>query len=275
MQRSCIRILVLTGFLCVAGCQSLEQFFQKPDVAFKSVSLKTMSLYDATAVFSFDVNNPNPVGATLQNLTYDLAIERKSIARGTAEKGVKIPAKGTGVVELPVCITYADVIASLAELSGKREVAYDLSGAFNFLGVAIPYHTEGTLPLPKLPAISLKKVHIADISWTGAALEFVLELKNANDFGLDVSGLTYDIAMGGKSFIHNQTRSNISVSPNGTATVTIPADINFIWLGKSAYDVLSGKSTGYEINGEMLFNAPGAGEKRVPFQKTGKVPLMR
>lgn len=275
MHLSYIRILAVIGLLWSAGCQSLEQFFQKPEVAFKTVSLQSMSLYDATAVFSFDVENPNPVGATLRNLTYDLAIDRKSIARGTAEKGLNIPAGGTGVVELPVSIFFADVIDSLAELAGKREVAYDLSGAFNFLGVAIPYHTAGTLPLPKLPAISLKTVRIENLSWTGAALEFVLELKNANDFGLDMSGLTYDIAMGGKSFIHSQTESGISVSPNGAATVTIPADINFIRLGKSAYDVLTGKSTGYAISGEMLFKGPGTVEKRVPFNKSGNVPLRR
>lgn len=275
MHPSRIFILVVTGFLWVAGCQSLEQFFQKPDVAFKSVSLQSMSFYDATAIFSFDVTNPNPVGASLRNLTYDLAIDQKSIARGTAEKGLNIPAGGTGVVELPVSITYADVIDSLAELAGKSDIPYDLSGAFNFMGIAIPYHTAGTLPLPKLPAISLKNVQIEKLSWSGAALEFVLELENYNAFGLDVSGLICDIAMGGKPFVHSQTEKGVSISPNGAATVTIPADINFIWLGKSAYDALSGKSTGYAITGEMLFKGPGAIEKRVPFNKSGNVPLLR
>ncbi len=277
MKKSCVSILLLSSLslLCVAGCQTIEPFFQKPTVTFNTIKVKDMSLFNATAVFHFDVSNPNPVGGTLQDLTYDLTVNQKSIARGTADKGLHIPAKGSKTVELPVFINYFDIIESLTELITKNEIAYDLSGTFNLMGFNMPYHTSGKLPLPKLPCITVKKVNITDFSWAGAALDFVLELENNNSFGLTLNGLEYNISMGGKPFITGTSQTGASIPQNGKTTMDIPFDVNFIWLGKSAYDLLAGESSEYEINGEMVFNVPGVGEKRLPFSKVGNVLLVR
>ena len=102
MKKSLVNILLLSGILCITGCQSLEHFFQKPTVTFNTIKIKDMSLNEATAVFYFDVNNPNPVGSTLSRLTYDLAVNQKSIASGTADQGLQLPAKGTTTVGQPI-----------------------------------------------------------------------------------------------------------------------------------------------------------------------------
>ncbi|MBC2717003.1 MAG: LEA type 2 family protein [Desulfobacteraceae bacterium] len=168
-----------------------------------------------------------------------------------------------------------DIIESLTELVTKNEMAYDLSGTFHLMGFNLPYHTSGKLPVPKLPGITVKKVSVTDFSWAGAALDFVLELENNNPFAVTLNGLKYDISMGGKPFITGTSQTSTSIPENGKITVDIPFDVNFIWLGKSAYDVLSGESTGYEVNGEMIFNVPGIGEKRFPFSKAGNVSLVK
>lgn len=233
-----------------------------------------MSLNEATAVFYFDVNNPNPVGGTLNRLTYDLAVNQKSIASGTADKGLMIPANGLKTVELPVSINYFDIIDSVTDLIEKKKIAYDLTGTFNLMGFDLPYETSGTFPLPELPGVMVKEINVNDFSWAGAALDVVLELENNNAFGVDLNGLEYNILMGGKSLINGKSKDGTSIPQNGKTTMDIPFDVNFIWLGKSAFDLLSGESSDYEINGEMILNTPD-GEKRFPFSNTGNVPLIK
>jgi len=274
MRKPCISILLLAGILCITGCQSLEHFFQKPSVSFNSIKIKDMSIQNATVVFYFDVSNPNPFGAALNSLTYNLAVNQKSIARGTADKGIHIPAKGLKKVELPVSIDYFDIIDSLGDLVTKKEIAYELTGTFNLMGFSLPYQTSGTLPLPKLPGIIIKEIGVKNLSWAGAALDFVLELENSNSFGMNLNGLEYNISIGGESLINGKSINGTSIPQNGKTTMNIPIDVNFIQLGKSAFNLLSGESSNYEINGEMIFNVLG-GEKRIPFSNAGNVPLIR
>lgn len=274
MKKSFVNILLLTGILCVAGCQSLEHFFQKPTVTFNSIKIKDMSIQDATAVFYFDVSNPNIVGGTLSHLTYDLAVNQKSVARGAVDKGLHIPAKGFKTVELPVSINYFDIIDSLSDIATTKEIAYDLTGTVNLMGFNLPYHTSGDFPLPELPDIIVKKINVNNLSWMGAALDVVLELENNNSFGVNLNGLEYNISVGGKSLINGKSQNGTPIPQNGKTTMNIPLDVNFIRLGKSAFDLLSRKSSEYKINGEMIFEVPG-GEKRFPFSNAGTVPLIK
>jgi LEA14-like dessication related protein len=274
MKTLFISILLFTGIQYVAGCQSLEHFFQKPTVTFNTIKIKDMTIQDATAVFYFDVSNPNPVGGTLSSLTYNLAVNQKSIASGTANKGLMIPANGLKTVELPVSINYFDIIESVTDLVTKKEIAYDLTGTFNLMGFNLPYQTSGNFPIPELPDITINKININNFSWAGAALDIVLELENNNSFGVNLNGLEYNISMGGASLVNGKSQNRTSIPQNGKTTVTIPLNVNFIKMGKSVFGLLSGESSEYEINGEMIFDAHD-GKKRFPFSNAGSVPLFK
>ena len=142
------------------------------------------------------------------------------------------------------------------------------------MGCDRPYEASGNFPLPELPGIMVKEISIDNFSWAGAALNFVLELENNNAFNVDLKQLEYNISMGGKSMISSKSKKGTSIPQNGKATMDIPLDANFIWLGKSAFVLLSGESSDYEINGEMIFNTPG-GEKRFPFSNSGNIHLIK
>jgi len=248
----------------------MDALFKKPTVEFDHINLKDMSLFGATLLFYFNVNNPNPIGGTLDHLTYQLTIDEKSIASGNSEQGLHIASGVTESVELPVAINFFDVAESLAGLAEKDEIAYDLSGTFAVMGFTLPYHTNGKLPVPKLPEINLKEVNVSSLSWAGAALNFILELNNPNAFEMTMNSLEYNISMGGNSFLSGKSKKNLSISEKGQTTVEIPLKVNFLQLGKSAVNLLSGQSTGYELNGAMNFLVPGMGEKKFQFNKSGK-----
>ncbi|MDM8526312.1 LEA type 2 family protein [Desulfococcaceae bacterium HSG8] len=269
-RKTALFILSLT-MMAICGCATLQQLIQKPVVQFKDMSLKSTSFVEGDFVFRFDVKNPNPIGATIRNIVYDLRFDDKTFIRNSLEQRVSLPANGSNTVELPVTVNYLELFQSVEDFIRSKKLAYDLSGSIGVGPFDIPYHKKGNFVLPRLPKISMGKVRISDLSFTGASVVFSLDMKNTNPFALDVSGLNYNIKLGGIKFAEG-TAANISpISKSGKTTMEIPIHMNFFELGQSAYRLLKNTSSEYELTGEMMFEIPGMGEKGFPFKRTGRV----
>ncbi len=274
-RKTVLSILAVITIILHYSCATIQQLVQKPTVTFEGISLKDMSLFEGTLLFNFKVTNPNPIGTKIRNIAYDLKINDKEFLEGTFEKGIKIAANGSNTVGLPITIEYLNLFQSVTEFIQSDRVAYDLSGIIGVGPFDIPYQTEGELDIPKLPELSLKKIEVSDFSLTGASVLFQLELRNDNSFVINPSGLDFSIKLGGIEFSEG-TSSNVSpVGEGDKTTLEIPVNISFLKLGRSAYQLLTTSSSGYELAGEMKFNVPKIGERSFPFQKTGKVPLIK
>ena len=263
-------LIIAVGVM--AGCQSLEQFAQKPTVRFDRLAIEEMSFFDATAIFMLKVKNPNPIGISVSGLTYDLKLEEKPFVSGNLEKGVGIEAMETESVAIPVTVNYMDLFDSVSGYAGKDEIAYDLSGTVDVMGSALPYRSRGSLPVPDLPKVSLRSVEVSGFSIAGASVVFEMAVQNDNPFGVGLDGLVYDIALGGLSLADGRAEVG-ALNEKGTRKVSVPVNLDFFKLGRSAYRLLSGEKAEYALSGDMLVSVPGAGKKRVPFARTGSVPL--
>jgi LEA14-like dessication related protein len=225
--------------------------------------------------FDLKVENPNPVGISVRNVTYDLKINSRNFTKGTLDQGLKLPANGTGVIQLPVTVPYFDLFDSVAELFKRETVAYDLSGTVGVGPFDIPYRSSGELPIPKLPEIRLKSVDVAALSLTGADLVFTLGLKNVNAFPIDVTELTYDIKLGGKAFAQGLVRQTAPLQAEVETPVEVALRVSFFDLGRSAYHLLLDPSAGYELTGEMRLKNKTSGPSRIPFKLNGQVDVHR
>jgi len=214
-----LALLVSVVFLC--SCAALRQLIKKPSVSFDSMYLKNMSLFEGTMVFKFKLTNPNPIGANLSNLSYNLKIEQNEFIKGVVDKGINLSPGGTEIVELPITVNYLKFFETIQEFVQKDEVSYDLSGSFDIMSFNIPYHTDGKLTIPKLPKVSLKSVDVGDINLMGANLNFVLELDNSNPFAVAIIGLDYGIKLSSTRFVDGEARSITNLSQNGKSTMQI------------------------------------------------------
>jgi LEA14-like dessication related protein len=257
------------------SCQTMEQFIRKPTVTFERLDLAHLSLFDATLDFQFNIHNPNVFGATLDRLAYKLAIDEKSVAEGVVNQTIHIGANAGETVSLPVKIDFAELSGSIMELVKKESVAYDLHGAFTVMGVNIPYHVDGRLPIPKLPEISLTQVAVSDMTWSAASLLLRFTLENPNDFPIDMDGLEYAVSLGGISVADGTAKTRASITAEGQTNLDIKMGVNFLQMGQAVGKLIKDQATPYEISGAMIFNLPGRSEKRVPFSRAGMVPMLR
>ncbi len=265
----------MTALLLAGGCATLQGIVQKPEIRFAGVSLDHMTLFEATPVFKFEMSNPNPVRIAVGAIKYNMIINDRKFVNGVADKGRRIGAEASEIVSVPVNINYLDLFETITDFNTSEQVRYELSGDIDVGPFEIPFGHRGTLMVPKLPEISLKNVAVSDISLTRAKIQLVLGIRNNNPFAVKLNGLQYGIKLGGKDFVRGEMRAVPAVDEQGVSTVTIPMNVNFFKLGRSVYRLLKETSSMYELTGEMKFDIPKLGEKRVPFRQMGNVPVIR
>lgn len=267
--------LFLLLLLALSGCATLDQVVKKPTATFSGVKLTHADLLEGTAIFNFDVYNPNPIGIPASRITYDLKLNGKHFTRGELDRGVSLPANTTSPMAIPVTIRYLDFFESLTQLWRTQQAAYDLRGGFTVGPFTIPFDAQGRFELPRLPKISLESIRIERLSLLGATLDCTVKMDNPNNFNLMLKRLDYGLKLDDTTFAQASALPKGPIQGNDRSLMNLALDVSFSQLGRSAYQLLMGNSAAYALDGGLVFDAPGGGEHTVPFNLTGRVPFKR
>lgn len=259
----------------LSSCATLNQLVQKPTIAFDGLDLENASLLESTLNFNFKIDNPNPIGLRTGRLDYDLKINGSPFTKGRLDRGVNLPAGGTGMLSVPITVAYLDFLDSVVSLVQNRSAAYDLSGTINVGPLAIPFQTKGKFDLPRIPKISLDAVNIDKLSFSGASLNCRLRMDNPNAFNILFKQLDYTLELGQTQIARTTAASQGVLGKKGSATINLALDLSFADIGRAGYQLLMGNGSSYRIQGRMLMDSPTLGDKAIPFSASGKVPFTR
>jgi LEA14-like dessication related protein len=113
-----------------------------PQLSLKNVKIQKLSLSGVELKLLIGLKNPNIFGFNVGKLDYKLDLAGKPFASGITGKLLDIPAKGDGVVELPISINSVGVLGSLYSALSGQSIAASLQGTAE---LNTPH---GTVPLP-------------------------------------------------------------------------------------------------------------------------------
>ena len=260
--------------LLAAGCATLDQMIQKPTTTFRGMQLADADMFKSTAVFSFDIHNPNPINIRAGRITYDLNLNGRDFVKGQLNQGLKLPAGGTGRLQIPVTMAYLDFFDSMARLWSTRRADYALSGGITVGPLVIPFKAQGVFDLPKMPKFSLAAIDVQKLSLSGATLRCQVQVTNPNTFDLLFKRLDYALQLGGASLGRASAQSPGPIGKNGKSTVALALDVSFSQLGRSVFQLLQGTRADYKLDGGLIFNGPDNGESKAPFSLSGLAPLL-
>jgi LEA14-like dessication related protein len=117
------------------------------------------------------------------------------------------------------------------------------------------------------PTITLREIHVQQISLTDASLNFVAEIQNPNLYELRLKSLNYTVYLNDRETGSGSLQKEISV-PSSTVQVEIPVSARFGSLGIIAKRYLAGQELPYRIEGQALVKA-GLFDRTFPFSRTG------
>ena len=257
------------------SCASLNQIIQKPTVKFSKMNIAKADLMQSTAVFNFDVHNPNPIPIKASRITYDLKLNDKNFVQGILDQGISLVAGGTSTLAVPITLSYKDLFGSIAQVWQTKSADYALTGGLAVGPFTIPFQAHGTFDLPKMPKISLKALEVQNLSLTGAKLNCRLQMSNPNTFDLLFKRLDYNLNLNGTAFAQASTLLPSPIKKNSSSAMDLSFDVSFAQLGQTAFQILQGNKVDFTLDGGLIFDQKNQREQKVPFNVSGKVPVIK
>jgi LEA14-like dessication related protein len=118
-----------------------------PTVVMNEVDFGRYSGNEVGGTFYIGVKNPNPFSIHLVSLSYEAAVNGKSLADGELGKGEKVEPTSTGVFEVPVQVNQETYGAEVDKLIKTRSLPYEVKGELKGKLFAAPYDLKGTVKL--------------------------------------------------------------------------------------------------------------------------------
>ena len=239
-------LVVCAAALC--GCSLLQSVaqFREPSLSFKDASLSDVSLAGATVNLTFAVQNPNSVEISLAETDYKLSVAGKQLAAGKPPAGLRIAAGSTSDVMLPAQVRFADLGDSIAAVLRRNEVPFKAEG---HIGVSTPlgvlplgFSKEGTLPLPRVPAVTVQSPRISSLSLTQATLDLPLTLLNPNSFPLPLGSIAGNLSIAGAPVGRIASADLGRIDAGQSRTVAVPVTVHFAQAFAAAQALREGKA---------------------------------
>ncbi|WP_170245556.1 LEA type 2 family protein [Fodinibius salinus] len=282
MKKSAILIAII---LFLSSCQTLEELadVQKPRLSVDDVRVTGFNFNEIELTYNIKIDNPNPVSLQMVGYDYNLDINGNSFIQGDQQEGINIEASGVSMFEVPITVNFNELYRSIKGLAQKDESSYRFISHLAFdmptLGrTEIPVGKQGSIPMLKLPKLSVENIAVNSLSLSGADIGLKLQIDNPNGFGMNVDVLQYDFAVNGSQWASGDALANTQIRQNGITELNIPISLDIGQIGRSAYRVISGdQSLNYKLDGNLKFKALHSllGNSNLGINKSGQIPISR
>lgn len=137
-------IILFSAFL-LAACSSggLKGIAETPTVQVHKVEMGSFNLSGGSATFVLNISNPNSFPIPLTGFDYGLRLNGVEVANGIKEQRVTIGAKQSQKIEVPLSLSFSNMLNMLPNLLRSRKVDYNLGGNLHFPWIKIPFQRTG------------------------------------------------------------------------------------------------------------------------------------
>jgi len=234
-------------------------------LAFDRMDVTELSWTDIESDFVFALDNPLLVDLEVARFDYTLDLAGADVAFGEAADGIIIGA-GQGELAFPVGLQFAEVYEMVEASKGEDTVPFVFSGSVGFdtaIGpIDLPFNAEGDFPALRTPKVTLAALKVADLSWSGAALDIGIDVDNEHGSTLLFNNLDYGLRIEGQDVASGLVQQLGSANA-GTTRVDLPVNVDFLEAGAAAVSALSG-------SGQVDVGLAATADVETPF---GTLPL--
>lgn len=136
-----VLVVCLTPFGC--GVRQLAKGeLLPPEVRLKGLGLQPPGKQGWPLICVLAVENPNPKTITVLGYDYQVWVEGQSLAKGTSEGRITLPAQGETTVEVPVLLKLKTLPGLLPKLLQEEQLTVEIAGGLRLpqtLGFRVPF----------------------------------------------------------------------------------------------------------------------------------------
>jgi LEA14-like dessication related protein len=132
--------------LLLSACSSngIEGVVERPRIQVHKVEFGNFNLSGGTAVFVLDIQNPNRFPIPLSGFDYGLRLNGIQVASGVKEQRITIQAGQSHKLEVPLNLSFSNMLNMLPGLLRNRNINYDLGGSVHLPWFNIPFQRTGS-----------------------------------------------------------------------------------------------------------------------------------
>ena len=273
-------VLVCVSF--VTGCQSVQDLIggaPKPTAHVIGASIRGLSLDNIVLLFDVEVENPYATSLPLIDLGYSLTSGGAKFLEGTIKANGSIPARGKQVIQLPATVAFSSLVTTLKGVKPGSIVPYTADFKIGVdapvLGrLEVPMSKSGELPIPAVPQVELSSLVIGKLSLDQMTASAKLQVKNTNQFPLDLTKLGVSFALGGLEVGSSKLASPINLPAGQAASLEIPLSFSPRAVGVGLVNLLRGSQIAYKVSGTIDANSR-FGPLSLPFSHVGNTAVTR
>ena len=266
----------------LAGCQSMQDMLggmQKPTARVMGVSIRGLSLENVVLLFDVEVQNPYAAALPLIDLGYSLTSDGTKFLEGTVTPTGSIPARGSQVLQVPATVPFSSLYSTLKGIKPGANVPYtaDFRIGVNVpvLGkIDVPLSKSGDFPVPAVPQVELNSLAVGKLSLDQIKATAILQIKNTNEFPLDLTRLGISFALGGQEVGGTKLSNPVSLPSGQAKTLEIPLSFSPRAVGIGLLNLLKGDQIAYKVSGAIDANTR-YGPLSLPFSHVGNTAVTK
>ncbi len=273
------------GFVLIAllaGCQSMQDLIggaPKPTAHVIGVSIRGLSLENVVLLFDVEVENPYATSLPLTDLGYALSSGGNKFLQGTLTPTGSIPARGKQVIQLPATVPFSSLFTALKGVKPGAIVPYTADFRIGVdvpvLGrIDVPLSKSGELPVPAVPQVELSSLAMGKLGLDQIKASAKLQVKNTNQFPLDLTRLGISFALGGQEVGGSKLANPVTLPAGQATTLEIPLSFSPRVVGIGLVNLLKGNQIAYKVSGSMDANTR-FGPLSLPFSHVGNTAVTK
>jgi len=270
-----IMIMMLTS---LTAAKSVKKSLE---ISLREKMIQDLSGSGLLLVYYVDINNSSSDPIHLLSYDYRFMVSNKEYLRvkTNLENPIRIKAKGTTLISLPLKITYELLFQVIPELETEDKAVCYISGNLLFSyerkkGEGIPFTFSGEFPIFREPMVEFLALRVNDLTIGGADLLFQVKFKNYNGFELLVDKLSYNLYLEENLIREGMIAGDKSIAKKGEKIFSLSLLINFYEVGKQVHDVLQRHSSLCRFYGEVEVTTIW-GRIKIPFEKRENITISK
>ncbi|HWE27129.1 MAG TPA: LEA type 2 family protein [Polyangia bacterium] len=122
------------------------------------------------------------------------------------------------------------------------------------------------------PTVTVERVDLTAISFTGISANIVFKIENHNAIGIDLAKLVYQLTVDNHPFVQGAANNPLHVPAAGVGQLTLPVSFKFIELAEALASIFHKREVPYTIATQLGFGTP-LGVLTVPIAHAGTLPV--
>jgi LEA14-like dessication related protein len=217
--------LLLTLFTLIPilgiSCSSLPGLLkQKPTASVKSARLHALNLEYIELKVDVEIKNPYPVGIKLNDLTTNVAVEKKHVLQTGTKDVLEIKASSAHTSTFLVKLHYNKIGSVVSDYMNRDYLHCDITGDItlalpNIPGLPptlkIPYSTQKRIPVVR-PTVRISNFKFNIMR---GEMSYDITIKNSAKTPIQFQTINYSLVMNGNPVVRS-TNANPQNGPNGS-----------------------------------------------------------